>query len=179
MISIPFLNKIIVGNSDGKTVFLSDVATVKDDLEERGQKSFTNGVQGATIVVQKQSGSNTVKIADAIQKELPNIQKNLPPDIKLAVIMDTALNIKQTINGLTETVLYAFLFVILVVLFFLGRWRATVIIILTIPISLISAFIFLGATGGSLNIITLSSLSLAIGMVVMMPLWCSKILLHI
>ncbi len=160
------LNKIIVGNSDGKTVFLSDVAVVKDDLEERGQKSFTNGVQGATIVVQKQSGSNTVKIADAIQKELPNIQKNLPPDIKLAVIMDTALNIKQTINGLTETVLYAFLFVILVVLFFLGRWRATVIIILTIPISLISAFIFLGATGGSLNIITLSSLSLAIGMVV-------------
>jgi len=160
------LNKIIVGNLDGKTVFLSDVAVVKDDLEERGQKSFTNGVQGATIVVQKQSGSNTVKIADAIQKELPNIQKNLPPDIKLAVIMDTALNIKQTINGLTETVLYAFLFVILVVLFFLGRWRATVIIILTIPISLISAFIFLGATGGSLNIITLSSLSLAIGMVV-------------
>jgi len=160
------LNKIIVGNVDGKTVFLSDVAVVKDDLEERGQKSYTNGIQGATIIVQKQSGSNTVQIADAVQKELPNIQKNLPPDVKLAVIMNTADNIKQTIGGLTETVLYAFLFVILVVLFFLGRWRATVIIILTIPISLISAFIFLGATGGTLNIITLSSLSLAIGMVV-------------
>ncbi|NDP21891.1 MAG: efflux RND transporter permease subunit [Paludibacter sp.] len=160
------LNKIIVGNYNGKTIYLSDVAVVHDNLEERVQKSYTNGIQGASIIVQKQSGSNTVSIADAIQKELPNIQKNLPADVKLNVIMDTSDNIKQTISGLTETVLYAFLFVVLVVLFFLGRWRATVIIILTIPISLISAFIFLGATGGSLNIITLSSLSLAIGMVV-------------
>lgn len=160
------LNNIVVGSADGKTVFLSDVATVKDNLEERVQKSFTNGVQGASIIVQKQSGSNTVQIADAVRKELPTIQKHLPSDVKLNLIMDTADNIKQTIGGLTETVLYAFLFVILVVLFFLGRWRATVIIILTIPISLISAFIFLGSTGGSLNIITLSSLSLAIGMVV-------------
>ncbi len=160
------ISKIVVGSMNGKNIYLSDVAVVKDNLEERVQESFTNGVQGATIVVQKQSGSNTVKIAEAIQKELPNIQNNLPSDIKLNVIMDTSDNIKQTINGLTETVLFAFLFVALVVLFFLGRWRATVIIILTIPISLISAFIFLGATGGSLNIITLSSLSLAIGMVV-------------
>lgn len=160
------ISKIVVGSMNGKNIYLADVAVVKDNLEERVQESFTNGVQGATIVVQKQSGSNTVKIAEAIQKELPNIQSNLPSDIKLNVIMDTSDNIKQTINGLTETVLFAFLFVALVVLFFLGRWRATVIIILTIPISLISAFIFLGATGGSLNIITLSSLSLAIGMVV-------------
>ena len=160
------INKIVVGSSNGKTIFLSDVAVVKDDQEERVQKSYTNGVQGAAIIVQKQSGSNTVEIAEAVQKVLPEIQKNLPSDVKLNVIMDTADNIKQTIAGLTETVLFAFLFVVLVVLFFLGRWRATVIIILTSPISLISAFIFLGATGGSLNIITLSSLSLAIGMVV-------------
>lgn len=160
------LNKIVVGSYGGKNVYLSDVAVVKDDLQERTQRSYTNGVQGATIVVQKQSGSNTVQIAEAVQKALPTIQKNLPSDVKLNVIMDTSDNIKQTINGLTETVLYAFLFVMLVVLFFLGRWRATLIIILTIPISLIAAFIFLGATGGSLNIITLSSLSLAIGMVV-------------
>jgi HAE1 family hydrophobic/amphiphilic exporter-1 len=160
------MDKIIVGSYNGKNIFLSDVAQVKDALEERVQESYTNGVQGATIIVQKQSGSNTVNIASAIQKELPNIQKTLPSDIKMNVIMDTSDNIKQTINGLTETVLYAFLFVILVVLFFLGRWRATVIIIITIPISLIAAFIYLYGTGGSLNIISLSSLSVAIGMVV-------------
>jgi HAE1 family hydrophobic/amphiphilic exporter-1 len=160
------LKRIVVGTSGGKTIYLGDVAQIKDDLQERVQETYTNGVQGASIVVQKQSGSNTVKIAEAILKELPNIQKNLPSDVKLDVIMDTSDNIKQTINGLTETVLYAFLFVILVVLAFLGRWRATVIIIITIPISLISAFIYLGGTGGSLNIISLSALSVAIGMVV-------------
>ncbi len=160
------LNKIIVGSSGGKTIFLSDVANVNDAVEERMQESFTNGKQGATIVVQKQSGSNTVKIAEEVLKALPEIKKSLPADIKLDVIIDTSDSIKQTISGLTETVLYAFLFVILVVLAFLGRWRATLIIILTIPISLIAAFIYLGGTGGSLNIISLSALSVAIGMVV-------------
>jgi HAE1 family hydrophobic/amphiphilic exporter-1 len=160
------LKRIVVGTSGGKTIFLGDVADVNDDLEERVQESYTNGIQGASIVVQKQSGSNTVKIAQAVLKELPNIQKNLPSDVKLNIIMDTSENIKQTIDGLTETVLYALLFVILVVLVFLGRWRATVIIVITIPISLISSFIYLGSTGGSLNIISLSALSLAIGMVV-------------
>ena len=160
------LKRIVVGGTSGKTVYLGDVAEIKDDLEERVQETFTNNVQGASIVVQKQSGSNTVKIAEAILEALPEIQKNLPADIKLNVIMDTSDNIKRTISGLTETVLYAFLFVILVVLAFLGRWRATFIIIVTIPISLISAFIYLGITGGSINIISLSALSVAIGMVV-------------
>jgi HAE1 family hydrophobic/amphiphilic exporter-1 len=160
------MKRIVVGTSAGKTIYLSDVAEVKDDLEERVQQTFTNGVQGATIVVQKQTGSNSVKIAEGVMAALPEIKQNLPPDIKIEVIQNTSDNIKQTINGLTETVMYAFLFVILVVLAFLGRWRATVIIIVTIPISLISAFIYLGFTGGSLNIISLSALSVAIGMVV-------------
>lgn len=160
------LKRIVVGTSAGKTIYLSDVAEVKDDLEERVQQTFTNGVQGATIVVQKQTGSNSVKIAEGVLAALPEIEKNLPPDIKIEVIQNTSDNIKQTISGLTETVMYAFLFVILVVLAFLGRWRATVIIVITIPISLISAFIYLGFSGGSLNIISLSALSVAIGMVV-------------
>lgn len=160
------LNKIVVGTSGGKTVFLSDVAVIKDNLEERAQESYTNGVQGATIMIQKQSGANTVQIANAVHAALPEIQKNLPSDVKLNLIMDSSQNIKNTIAGLEETILYAFIFVMIVVLFFLGRWRATVIIILTIPISLISAFIYLSLTGGTLNIISLSSLSIAIGMVV-------------
>jgi HAE1 family hydrophobic/amphiphilic exporter-1 len=160
------LNNIVVGNYNGKTVLLSDVATVGDRHEERVQESYTNGIQGASIVVQKQSGSNTVQIAKEIKKALPEIQKNLPSDIKLSVVYDTSDNIVRTINSLSETILYALLFVMLVVLFFLGRWRATIIIILTIPVSLIASFIYLGVTGGTLNIISLSSLSLAIGLVV-------------
>ena len=160
------MNNIVVGNYNGKTVLLSDVAVISDKHEERMQESFTNGVQGASIVVQKQSGANTVQIADGVKKMLPEIQKSLPSDIKLTIINDTSDNIIRTIDSLAETVIYALLFVMIVVLFFLGRWRATVIIILTIPISLIAAFIYLALTGGTLNIISLSSLSLAIGLVV-------------
>ena len=160
------MNKIVVGNFNGKTVLLSDVAVISDKHEERMQESFTNGVQGASIVVQKQSGANTVQIARDVKKMLPEIQKSLPSDIKITIINDTSDNIIRTIDSLAETVIYALLFVMIVVLFFLGRWRATVIIILTIPISLIAAFIYLALTGGTLNIISLSSLSLAIGLVV-------------
>lgn len=160
------MKNIVVGNYNGKTVLLSDVAVISDKHEERMQESYTNGVQGASIVVQKQSGANTVQIANGVKKMLPEIQKNLPSDVKLTIINDTSDNIIRTIDSLAETVIYALLFVMIVVLFFLGRWRATVIIILTIPISLIAAFIYLGLTGGTLNIISLSSLSLAIGLVV-------------
>ncbi|NLI71566.1 MAG: efflux RND transporter permease subunit [Bacteroidales bacterium] len=160
------INSVIVGNYGGKPIFLSDVATVTDGFEERVQESYTNGVQGAVIVIQKQSGANTVDIANQVLKVMPEIQKNLPPDVKLTVINDTSDGIKKTISGLVETVLFAFIFVMIVVLFFLGRWRATIIIILTIPVSLIASFIYLYATGGTLNIVSLSSLSIAIGMVV-------------
>ena len=103
---------------------------------------------------------------EKVKKMLPDIQKNLPSDITIHILSDSSKNIKDSISTLTDTVMFAFLFVILVVLFFLGRWRATLIICLTIPISLIVAFIYLNLTGGTLNIISLSSLSIAIGMVV-------------
>ncbi len=160
------MKNIVVGSFANRNIYLSDVATVNDDVEERTQEVYTNSVQGANVVVQKQSGSNTVAIAKEVHKLLPQLQKNLPSDVKIELIMDSSDNIKQTISGLVETVMYAFIFVMIVVLSFLGRWRATVIIILTIPISLVAAFIYLGFTGGTLNIITLSSLSVAIGMVV-------------
>ena len=150
----------------GGIVHLSDVARIDDSLEERAQESYSNGRQGAMIIVQKQSGANSVQISTKIAEELPNIQKNLPSDVKLDYIVDTSDNIRNTINSLVETVLFALLFVGIVVFVFLGRWRATVIVLVTIPISLIASFIYLYATGNSLNIVSLSALSIAIGMVV-------------
>ncbi len=160
------MKNIVVGASNGGVVHLSDIATIDDSLEERAQESFTDGQRGAMIIIQKQSGANSVQISEKVGKILPSIQKNLPSDVKLDYIVDTSENIRNTIASLTETVLYALLFVVLVVFFFLGRWRATVIIVLTIPISLIASFIYLFATGNSLNIVSLSSLSISIGMVV-------------
>ncbi|MDO4195155.1 MAG: efflux RND transporter permease subunit [Prevotellaceae bacterium] len=157
---------VIVASVNGSNVYLRDVARIEDNLEERSQRTFTNGKQGAMIVVQKQSGANSVAISDAVLKKLPELQKGLPSDIKLGVIVNTSDNIKFTVSSLEETIAYAMLFVALVVFVFLGRWRATAIIVITIPMSLIASFIYLYATGSSLNMISLACLSIAIGNVV-------------
>ncbi len=160
------MSKIVVGSVDGNNIYLSDVATIDDSLEERAQQTYNDGNKGAMIIIQKQSGANSVEISDQVLKMLPQLQKRLPSDVKLGVIVDTSDNIRNTIASLTETVLYALLFVVIVVFVFLGRWRATLIITITIPISLIASFIYLAITGNSLNIVSLSALSISIGMVV-------------
>lgn len=160
------MRDLVVGSKDGAVVRLSAVARIDDSVQERAQETYNNGQRGAMIIVQKQSGANSVEISNKIKKILPDIQKKLPSDVKLDYIVDTSDNIRNTINSLVETVEYALLFVVIVVFFFLGRWRATVIIALTIPISLIASFIYLLATGNTLNIVSLSALSISIGMVV-------------
>ncbi|MDR1718846.1 MAG: efflux RND transporter permease subunit [Dysgonamonadaceae bacterium] len=157
---------IVVGSQQGRNIYLKDVATLNDTIETRVMESYTDGVKGALVVIQKQSGANTVSIAKDVKKIIPELQKTLPPDIKLTLLMDSSDFIQQSIDSLTETILLAAIFVMFVVMFFLGRWRATIIIILTIPISLIASFIYLMAVGSSLNIISLSSLTIAIGLVV-------------
>ncbi len=160
------IKKLVVSRLGGNTVLMSDVAEVKDTVRKVTQEQLVDGELGAQIVIQKESGANSVGVSKAVRAEIPNLLKTLPPDVKIDVLIDTSEFIEDSVNSLSETVLLAFLFVILVVLFFLGRWRATFIIILTIPVSLVTAFIYLFATDGSLNIISLSSLSIAIGMVV-------------
>lgn len=160
------MRNIVVGSKDGKNIYLHQVARIDDSLEERAQKTHTDGKKGAMIIIQKQSGANSVEISNKVLEMLPSLQKRLPSDVKLGMIVDTSENINNTIDSLVETVLYALLFVVIVVFCFLGRWRATMIICITIPISLIASFIYLALTGTSLNIISLSSLSISIGMVV-------------
>ena len=160
------LENIIVYNQNGRTVKLSEIATIKDTLEKSTMDERINGKKGIRVLIQKQSGANTVNIVNQVNKILPQVQSTLPRDIKIDIVMDGSEAIKDSISSLSETIMYAFIFVILVVMAFLGRWRATFIICLTIPISLITAFIYLYATGSTLNIISLSSLSIAIGMVV-------------
>ncbi|MDE7343475.1 MAG: efflux RND transporter permease subunit, partial [Muribaculaceae bacterium] len=160
------MRDLVVGTFEGRPVYLRDVARVEDSLEERTQQTYINGREGAMIVIQKQSGANSVQISEKVMKMLPKLQKDLPSDVKLGVIVDTSDNIRNTIASLEETVLYALLFVMIVVFVFLGRWRATMIIVITIPVSLIASFIYLFATGNTLNIVSLSALSISIGMVV-------------
>ena len=160
------LRDIVVSNRNGRTVMLSDVATIIDTLEKATMDERINGRRGVRVMVQKQTGANAVQIIEDVQAKLEEIIPTLPSDCQVETIFESSREIKDAINSLSQTIMFAFIFVILVVMFFLGRWRATFIICLTIPISLICAFIYLFATGSTLNIISLSALSIAIGMVV-------------
>ena len=160
------MENIVVGSINGANIYLKDVATIHDGVQERAQETYTDGQQGAMIIVQKQSGGNSVAISEAVREALPELQKRLPSDVKLDIIVDTSENILQTVDTLSGTIMDALIFVVLVVFIFLGRWRATIIVAITIPFSLIASFIYLYATGGSINMISLSCLSIAIGSVV-------------
>ncbi len=160
------LNHLVVGNFNGKPIYLRDIADVDDREKDISQDEKINGETGLRFFVMKQSGANTVQVAREVQAMLKDLKKTLPPDIEINLILDTSHFIKGSINNLSSTLLYALFFVVLVVLFFLGRWRATFIIVLTIPISLIVSFIYLFVSGNSINVISLTSLSIAIGMVV-------------
>ena len=160
------LMNIVLAYRDGNAVYLRDVATVNDGQEEKEQQAVTNGRRSAQIVIQKQTGANTVDVINGVFKEMKNIEPTLPSDIHIETVIDSSSNIINSINSLKETIIITFLVVMLVVYVFLGRWRATFIIILSIPISLMASLVYLFATGNTLNIISMSALSIAIGMVV-------------
>ena len=151
---------------NGKTIKLADIATVRDTLKDITLETQVNRKNGAILLVTKQSDANAVAVAAEARAEIEKSSKELPSDVTFTMISDNSDFIIKAIDNLKETLFYALLFVVIVVFVFLGRWRSTFVIALTIPISLIVAFIYLAVADGSLNTITLMSLSIAIGMVV-------------
>jgi HAE1 family hydrophobic/amphiphilic exporter-1 len=160
------MEDLIVGHFLGRSIYLRDVARVEDTIAERTQETYIDGVRGGSIIIMKQAGANTVQICKKVKERLPELEKELPSDIRIGVVMDSSDNINRTIDSLVQTILITLILVIFIVMIFLGRWRATLIIAIVIPVSLVAAFIYLLISGNTLNIISLSSLSIAIGMVV-------------
>ena len=150
----------------GQKVFIRDLAAVRDTIKDLSLDEKVDSKEAVRLMVAKKSGSNTVQVCKDVRKELARIEKTLPSDVQIKMIYDSSEEIENAIGSLEESILYALLFVVLVVFFFLGKWRATLIIGLTIPIALIVAFVYLLLTDSSLNIISLSALTVAIGMVV-------------
>ncbi len=157
---------IVVGSSNGQVVYLKDVARIVDGSEEKSQISMTNGMRSAAISIQKQTGANTVNVIKEVKKNLVDIQKTLPSDVQITTVIDSSSNIINSLQSLLETIIITMIVVMLVVFVFLGRWRATFIIVLSIPIALLGSIVYLVATGNTLNIVSMSALSIAIGMVV-------------
>lgn len=160
------IKNLFITFQNGKNVYLKDIANVKDTIKDVTQIESINGRKGARMAIMKQSGYNTIKVAEKAIKLIEDAQKSLPSDVKINMVFDTSKNIKLAVSNLAETILFAFIFVSLVVYIFLGRIRQSLIIILVIPISLVSGFIYLFGVNDSINIISLSAITIAIGMVV-------------
>jgi HAE1 family hydrophobic/amphiphilic exporter-1 len=145
---------------------MRDVADVEDGFEEETRIVESMDRRGMVMLVQKRSGANTVKVCEAVLKEMEALKGNLPRDIRLNVINDSSLFIRQSIDNVTGTVLWGGLFVILTSFVFLRSIRGSVVIALTIPFSLIIAFAFMYLMGWTLNVLSLAAMAIAIGMVV-------------
>ena len=157
---------VVATTPTGKQIFVRDLATVRDTIKDLSLDEKINSQDGGRLIITKQTGANTVAIANAVKSEMEKIKQTLPPDFEITLIRDGSEEIVNAINGLADSIFYALLFVVLVVLVFIGNWRSTIIIGLTIPISLVTSFIYLLVADSSLNIISLASLTVAIGMVV-------------
>ncbi len=164
--SIEDIKNIIITQRGGKIIYLKDVADVVDDFAEERMKGYSNGKKSIVLIVQKQSGENTVKVCKGIKEALGRIKRRLPSDTEITIPMDASEFILNSIRNLGITIIISGILVVLVTFFFLRTFRSSLIVSLTIPFSLIGAFIFLFLGGYTINVMSLMSLAIAIGMVV-------------
>jgi len=160
------IRNTIIAVRDGKPLKLNDVAKVEDGVAQPIGNVHVNGKDGVIINVYRQSDANVVTTANAVTKDLDNLRKVLPKDVKINVLTNKANFIKQSIDNLLWTGLQAVILVVLILLAFLRSWRSALIIAISIPVSIISTFSIMDWSNVSLNIISLSGLTLAVGMVV-------------
>ncbi len=151
---------------NGKVVRLKDVATVQDTFAEKEAYARNHLGEGVALLVQKQTGENTLEVVQAVRKEMEKIEKTLPHDVQINEMISTDEMVTESVKNLTSSIFYALIFVTLVVLMFLREWRSSLIIFVTMPVSLISAFIVMYIMDYTINIFSLMSLIIAIGMVV-------------
>lgn len=156
----------VIGSRGDAIIRLRDVARVTDAHEERDQWAWGNGVPGMVMIIQKQSGANTVNVINAIKKRLKKIQTKLPADIELNIVLDTSDHIYAMINNLIEAALVGGILVVIICFLFLRKLRTSLVVVLTIPLSIVFGCIGLFFMGYTLNVISLMSLAIAVGMVV-------------
>ncbi|MCB9000853.1 MAG: efflux RND transporter permease subunit [Bacteroidales bacterium] len=164
--SVDEMSNIPIVNFNGRVIKLSDIATVTDEYKEKDEYPRTYSGKGVVLMVQKQSGENTLEVVQGVREKVAEIKETIPADISLNEVLKSDELVTESINNLSQSLWYALIFVVLVVMAFLRNWKQSIIIFITIPFSLIVAFIVMYASGWTINIFSLMSLIVASGMVV-------------
>ena len=158
--------RLIVAFRSGTPIYLPQVARVVDGIEERRSAALIDGKAGLALNIVKQSGANTVEVADGVLQVMGDLNRELPPHIRLRPVVDRSIFIRDSVEDVKTTLLLGGLLTVLIVFLFLNSWRSTVITGTALPVSVISSFIVMNALGFTLNILTLMGLSLAIGLLI-------------
>ncbi|PAB56920.1 efflux RND transporter permease subunit [Anaeromicrobium sediminis] len=157
---------LVVGKKDGVLIYVKDIAIVVDGIKEQDSLSSYSGSESIGIDIIKQAKTNTVEIADKIKKTIDKIQKDLPANVKIEVIMDNSINIRNSIEDVIQTIFIGSILAIFVIFVFLKDWRSTLISAITLPTSIITTFFVMKILKFSLNTMSLMALSLSVGMLI-------------
>ena len=157
---------LIVKTIRGVPVYFSEIARIADGYEEQRTLALINGQRALALEIRKQSGSNTVDVAEAVKEALPALNRELPGQTRLDVVRDSSEFIRDAVDDVKTTLVLGAIFTVFIVFLFLNSWRSTVITGLTLPVSIISAFIIMRIMGFSLNMLTLMGLSLSVGLLI-------------
>jgi HAE1 family hydrophobic/amphiphilic exporter-1 len=159
-------NDIAIDNPQGQPIYLKDIARVEDGIEEQRSLARVDGKEAITLEISKQSGANTVEVAQNVKAEFARMQKDLPPDIVLDIVVDDSKYIEDSIHDVLINIYYGGLLAVLVIFLFLADIRSTIISAVAIPTSIIATFTLMRALGFTLNMMSLMGLSLAVGLLI-------------
>ena len=164
--TIAELNDLPVKTVNGTTIYVHDVAHVRDGFAPQTNVVRQDGSRGVLLTVLKNGGASTLDIVKNIKTMLPDLLKRVPKDLNVKLLFDQSLFVRAAIEGVVREALIAACLTAAMILFFLGSWRSTLIIAVSIPLSILSSVILLSALGETFNIMTLGGLALAVGILV-------------
>ncbi len=164
--TIAELNDLPVKTSNGTTLYLRDVAHVRDGFAPQTNIVRQDGSRGALMSIYKNGKASTLQIVAGIKRIVPQAQQSLPPELKVSALFDQSLFVRASIKGVLHEALTAALLTAVMILLFLGDWRPTIVILISIPLSIFCSILALAAIGETLNIMTLGGLALAVGILV-------------
>jgi len=158
--------QMTIAQRNGRPITLGEVALVSDGVEEKRKLALVNGQPAIGLDIYKQSGGNQVELVDTVKKVITKVQNEMPPGVTISLVRDGSIMTRESLADVKETLIIGGILTILIVFCFINSWRSTVITGVTLPISVISAFIVMNALGMTLNVMTLMALSLAIGLLI-------------
>src|SRR5438477_7226286 len=160
------LNNLPIKTVNGATVYMKDVAQVRDGFQVQNNIVRTNGSRGVLISITRNGKASTLDIVDAVKSALPRILANVPPELKVVPLADQSVFVRASIQGVLREALIAAGLTAMMILLFLGSWRSTLTVVVSIPLSILFSIVILYALGQTLNVMTLGGLALAVGVLV-------------